>query len=65
MKISKSILLLATFLFPMSLLAGEPSKGTVIMLSSASAWVVITSGLIFFKQWRQIRSEKCAPHRDR
>ena len=45
-------------LIPSIALAGEPSKGTVIMISGVSAWLVLSSGLVLLRQIRKSRGSQ-------
>ena len=45
-------------LSPTLALAGEPSKGTVIMISGVSGWLVVSSGFLLWKEIRKSRSSK-------
>ena len=55
MKIQNIGIIFATFLIPLICGAGEPSKGTVIMISSVSGWLLLSSGLVFWKEIRRNR----------
>ena len=55
MKLSNFTLLALIFLTPLVCAAGEPSKGTVIMISGVSGWLVVSSGLIL---WKEIKRGK-------
>ena len=47
------------FLFlPSICSAGEPSKGTVIMISGVSGWLLISSGCLLWKEIRRDRRNK-------
>jgi len=46
-------------LLPVSLAAAEPSKGTVIMVSSIGGWVLFSSGSVLLKEQKRAR-EKAA-----
>jgi len=45
-------------LLPSLAVAGEDSKGTLIMMSSVGGWVFVTSGLILFKEAKRIKRER-------
>ena len=55
MKIQNSLLLLIAFAAPAVLGAYEPSKGTIIMISSVSGWMVLCSVLILWKELKRSR----------
>jgi len=55
MKSFNFALLALIFLTPLVCAAGEPSKGTVIMISGVSSWLVLSSGLIL---WKEIKRSK-------
>jgi len=46
------------YLAPSFAFAGEPSKGTVIMISSVSGWLVLSSGFLLWKEIRRNRRNK-------
>ncbi|MEO0508799.1 MAG: hypothetical protein AAF065_02935 [Verrucomicrobiota bacterium] len=56
MKIQNPLLFL--LLTPALAMAGEPSKGTVIMISGISSWLLISSGFILWKELRRAGSKK-------
>jgi|GEM_PF-1149717 uncharacterized membrane protein YqjE len=58
MKLSNLSLLALLFLTPLVCTAGEPSKGTVIMISGVSSWLVLSSGFILWKEVRKSRGSK-------
>lgn len=45
-------------LTPALALAGEPTKGTVIMISGVSGWLVLSSGFLLWKEIRKSRGSK-------
>jgi len=45
-------------LTPSIALAGEPSKGTVIMISGVSGWIVLSSAFFLWKEVRKSRHSK-------
>jgi len=45
-------------LVPSLAFAGEPSNGTVIMISSVSFWLVASSGYLLWKEIRRNRKSK-------
>lgn len=47
-------------LLPATLAAGEPSKGTVIMVSSIGGWVLLSSGSILLREQRKAREKAAA-----
>jgi hypothetical protein len=47
----------ALCLLPVSLTAGEPSRGTVIMVSSIGGWVLFSSGSIALREMRRSRQK--------
>lgn len=51
--------LISLCLSPLSLAAAEPSKGTVIMVSSIGGWVLFSSGSVLLKEQKRAR-EKAA-----
>lgn len=58
MKLSNFALLALIFLTPLICAAAEPGKGTVIMISGASGWLVLSSGFILWKEIRKSRTAK-------
>ena len=56
---SKYIRFLASIfvLSPSLLIAGEPSSGTLIMISSIGAWVLVAGALIGFRRFRRARQQ--------
>jgi hypothetical protein len=58
MKSNNGIVLMALFLSPLVLSAAEPSKGTVIMISSVSGWLLLSSGLLLWKEIKRGRNGK-------
>ena len=46
-------LLVLLLLTPMLAMAGEPSKGTVIMISGVSGWMLLTSALLLWKELKR------------
>lgn len=58
MKIPNLALLALFFLTPLIGSAGELGKGTVIMISSVSGWLVLCSGFILVQEIRRSRSKK-------
>jgi hypothetical protein len=50
MKIQNFGLFFVTLLVPAMCFAGEPSRGTVIMISGVSSWLVLSSGFILWKE---------------
>jgi hypothetical protein len=44
-------------LLPVSLTAAEPSRGTVIMVSSIGGWVLFSSGSIALREMRRSRQK--------
>tara|TARA_B110001469_G_C9647811_1_gene328537 strand:+ start:90 stop:272 length:183 start_codon:yes stop_codon:yes gene_type:complete len=50
------LFLLTLFLCPFALIAGEPSKGTVIMISSVSGWLLLSSAFFLFKEIKRGRN---------
>ncbi|HBR94933.1 MAG TPA: hypothetical protein DEA90_12300 [Opitutae bacterium] len=55
MKIQNLGLFLITLLIPAMCFAGESSRGTVIMISGVSGWLVVSSGFIL---WKEIKRGK-------
>jgi hypothetical protein len=53
-----NLLFLIALLIPAFCSAGESSKGTVIMISSVSGWLLISSGVIFVKELKRNRRGK-------
>ncbi len=53
MKIANISLIVITLLLPTLSVAGEPSKGTVIMISSVSGWLLLSSAVLFWKEVRR------------
>jgi hypothetical protein len=47
----------ALCLLPMTLTAAEPSRGTVIMVSSIGGWVLFSSGSIALREMRRTRQK--------
>jgi hypothetical protein len=45
-------------LSPSLAFAGEPTKGTVIMISSVSGWLLLSSGFLLWKEFRKSRASK-------
>ena len=45
-------------LTPSLALAGEPSKGTVILISGVSGWLVVSSAFVLWKEIRKSRHKK-------
>jgi hypothetical protein len=55
MKRSNYFLVALALCMPLICNAGEPSKGTVIMISGVSSWLVLSSGFIL---WKEIKRSK-------
>ena len=55
MKLLNCSLLLLAFAVPMLVNAGEPSKGTIIMISGVSGWMLLCSGFILWKELKRSR----------
>ncbi|HEY9250180.1 MAG TPA: hypothetical protein VIO38_13655 [Rariglobus sp.] len=47
-------------LLPASLSAAEPSRGTVIMVSSIGGWVLFSSGSVLLREQRKAREKAAA-----
>ncbi|AHF89662.1 hypothetical protein OPIT5_04880 [Opitutaceae bacterium TAV5] len=47
---------LSAYLLPSTLMADEPARGTVVMVSSIGTWVVITSIFMIRKRHREAAS---------
>lgn len=47
-------------LLPVSLSAAEPTRGTVIMVSSIGGWVLFSSGSVVLRELRKAREKKAA-----
>jgi hypothetical protein len=47
----------ALCLLPITLTAAEPSRGTVIMVSSIGGWVLFSSGSIALREMRRSRQK--------
>jgi len=58
MKSSNRSLALLFLFFPAICNAGESSKGTVIMISSVSGWLVLSSGVLLWREIRRSRRDK-------
>jgi hypothetical protein len=54
----KVSLLLLLCLTPSLALAGEPAKGTVIIISGVSGWILLSSGFLLWKEIRKSRGPK-------
>lgn len=50
-------LLASFFLLPAALSAAEPSRGTVIMVSSIGGWVLFSSGSVVMREMRKARQK--------
>ena len=50
--------LLFLLLTPAVAMAGEPSKGTVIMISGVSGWLVLSSGFVLWQEIKRGRNDK-------
>ncbi|CAA6690080.1 MULTISPECIES: hypothetical protein [unclassified Lentimonas] len=50
------LILLALFIAPFSLSAGESSKGTVIMISGVSGWLLLSSAFVLWKELKRGRN---------
>lgn len=46
------------FVCPAILIAGEPSNGPLIMLSSISGWLLLAGGWVTLRQFRRKRLEQ-------
>lgn len=62
MNTSSFTFLVLSFFIPVVCNAGEPSKGTVIMISSVSGWLLLSSG---FFLWKEIRKERGSQSNDK
>lgn len=63
MKTKFLYLFLSVMMLPSLAMAGEQSKGTLIMMSSVGGWIFVTSGLMFFKEAKRVRRERTnKPH---
>jgi len=58
MRFQNCFLLLSLLLLPVVSYAGESSKGTVIMISGVSGWLLLSSAFIFWKEIRKSRGPK-------
>ena len=58
MNTNNRLTLLACFLTPFLLNAGESSKGTVIMISSVSGWLLLSSAFVLWKEIKRGRNTK-------
>jgi hypothetical protein len=50
--------LVPLLLTPSFALAGEQSKGTLIMMSSLGGWVLLTCGYMFVREVQRIRQDR-------
>lgn len=64
MKTKFLYLFLSAMMLPSLAMAGEPSKGTLIMMSSVGGWIFVTSGLMFFKEAKRVRRERMSKQDD-
>src|SRR5690606_38008056 len=58
MKIQNAVILLIVFLVPSFSFAGEQAKGTLILISSVSGWILLSSGVLLVKEYRRVRTLK-------
>lgn len=55
-----SFALVSLCLLPATLSAAEPSRGTVIMVSSIGGWVLFSSGSVLLREQRKAREKAAA-----
>ncbi|MBT61614.1 MAG: hypothetical protein CML13_00170 [Puniceicoccaceae bacterium] len=58
---NRFLLFLSFFCVPALLQAGESAKGTVIMISSVSGWLLLSSAVLL---WKEIRKGSSSKHKD-
>jgi len=59
-----SFALVSLCLLPATLAANEPSRGTVIMVSSIGAWVLFSSGSVLLRNQRKTREKAVAKRKE-